>query len=186
MKWVSPVFLSPFLNQKAKQGEKEKKFTMCLLRSAKGLLRTLQRTVAPNSCWLQYILKYLPFKKKFGLEYLQLALQLMRAAEPKHNWKSNYQSRSLASFDGSNNMPWGLSGALLKIPAPKWRDVSVHLFASGVVTFWEQSWGSPMRPGTAGSPGSSFTVPEPTHVPSPPSCDGMGSLDKWTLFIMHW
>lgn len=48
---------------------RRKKITLWLPRSAEGL-HTLQRTVAPNSCWLQYILKYLPLKKN-GLEYLQ-------------------------------------------------------------------------------------------------------------------
>lgn len=135
----SLVFLSSFLNHKAKHyGEKAKKFSLWLVRNAEGL-HTLQRTVAPNSCWLQYILKYVPFKQKFSPDYLQLALQSMRAAEPKHHWKSNYLSRLPASFDGSNNTPLGVWEALFKIPAPKWRRASIHLFASGDVPFCEST-----------------------------------------------
>lgn len=72
-----------------------------------------------------------------------------------------YQSCSLASFDGNNNMPWGIQGALLKIPAPKWREVSVGFFASGAEAVL---WGRYHR----------LTWKPWTHM-CPLSCDGMGA-----------
>lgn len=62
-----------------------------------------------KNCSSQFLLTAIRLKiptlKKNGLEYLQPVLQLMRVAEPKHHWKSSYQSRSLAPFDGGNTMP---------------------------------------------------------------------------------
>lgn len=185
MKWGSPVFLSPFLNQKAKQGEKEKKFTMWLLRSAEGLLRTLQRTVAPNSCWLQYILKYLPFKKNLALSTYNLHCnwwELQNLSTTENQTISHAHWLPLMEATICLGEFWELYLKFQHLNEEMFLFISLLLVLSpsenraGAV-LWDQ-----VPQGHLEALSQSLNP----HVPSPPSCDGVGSLDKWALFIMHW